>query len=227
MASTRGFGLTRVEKSYVCLNCQLRALSFSSRSRVKTSSSLNCPPFYAISAARVPPSLTSRLPHNHFRRANTWTDRLRKKLWENGEGPDPRSFKIPGESPEEQEERIREEEEEKAAREKEVRDFDELKKAGQNDRLESLGVSNGSKAVELRKGFTVVSDDEKVIEGGDGERGQEQQPNLEEYKPATRWRGLRHIPEWKVAQKAPKPLFTGYVAMRFIYANELLLISHA
>lgn len=34
-----------------------------------------------------------------------------------------------------------------------------------------------------------------------------------EYKPATTWRGLRHVPAWKVVQMAPQ--FTGYECLPF------------
>ena len=151
---------------------------------------------------------------------------MRKKLWENGEGPDPRAFKVPGETPEEQESRIRADEEEEASREREEKDFENLRKAGEKERLERMGDSSGSKAIELRKGFTVLNDNEEVIESGEEEIGQGQQPQSEEYKPAARWRGLRHIKNWKVAQSAPKPLFTGYVMIVYIPDGEHSLILY-
>ena len=179
-ASARVTVRSRADSGYVCLNCQLRALSTSRKP----------------APSQRPNTLSqSRRYASNDGFEGSFADKLRKKMWGTENPPGQRNPYVK-ESPEEREERLAEEEE-REAREMEERDFQRMRKA--------------------RKDDVIIREEDIVDDVAKDEEGMEAEPPEgfslppKEYKPATTWKGLRHIPGWKVAQEAPKPWFNGFV----------------
>lgn len=185
-------------KGYICLNCQLRALSIHRKP---------LSPYHARNITR------SQLRHYANQRPSndenddgfegSFANKVRKKLWGTDTPPGQRNPYV-RESllDEEEEDRLREEAELKA-REIEEEDFARIREGPEGERV-------------MVAEQDVIDD---VAEGEEEEEYQEEGGYVEEskgkgmgqqYTPAKTWRGLRFIPGWKVAQQKPKPWFEGY-----------------
>ena len=201
--------LRGANRSYVCLNCQIRGLS--SSKPFKPSAATRSPFIAAAAAATTTTPCRSLSQSRHYADnqrpppnddfEGSFADKLRKRIWGTDHPPGQRNPYVQ-ETPEEREEREEQlkEEEEREIREMEERDFERMR-----------GKGYGEDAVVSGEGQHFVDDvaegqKEAVVE----DMGIGKERKSRDYVPATTWRGLRHIPEWKAVQKAPQSWFTGY-----------------
>ena len=199
VASTRPVPRARVSREgYICLSCQLRALSFHRKP---------LSPYHTrnVTGSQVRHYADQRPINDEnddgFERS--FANKVRKKLWGTDTPPGQRNPYV-RESliDEEEEDRLREEAEMKA-REMEEADFARIREGVDGERI----------VVGEQDVIDDVAEDEEEEdyqeEGGDGQESKERRMG-QQYKPAKTWRGLRFIPGWKVAQQTPKPWFEGY-----------------
>ena len=120
----------------------------------------------------------------------TFTEKVRKKIW-GTENPPGQDDPYARELQEEEGERLKEEEE----RERSLRETEEIRSLGRATELENH-----------------EDESNEQLEGLDDDQAGNQP--VYEYKPATTWRRMRHMPNFEVVELATRPWFQGYVGLQ-------------